>query len=70
MIMQWSLLHWDFLLILLVLAVVVPWRGMSRVQLLLSSTSFSSSERIALYGSTIAFQWLGTAIIDMATGQK
>jgi membrane protease YdiL (CAAX protease family) len=61
--MQWSVLHWDFILIFLVLAIVVPWRGMSRVKMLLTNTSFTSSERIALYGSTIAFQWLGTAIV-------
>jgi membrane protease YdiL (CAAX protease family) len=61
--MQWSVLSWDVVLIMLVLAVVVPWRGQSRVRMLLSLPHLSSAQRIALYGSTIAFQWLGTGIV-------
>jgi membrane protease YdiL (CAAX protease family) len=61
--MQWSVLTWDFVLILLALVIVVPWRGLSRVRMLLASPQLSSGERIALYGSTIAFQWLATAIV-------
>jgi membrane protease YdiL (CAAX protease family) len=56
-------LPWDFVLILLVMAVVVPWRGSSRVRMMLSRPQLTSSDRIWLYGSTIAFQWLGTGII-------
>jgi CAAX protease family protein len=61
--MQWTALPWDFVLIFLVLAIVVPWRGMARVRMLLAGPPLSSGERISLYGSTIAFQWLATAVI-------
>jgi membrane protease YdiL (CAAX protease family) len=53
--MQWSALSWDLVLIILVLAVVVPWRGRTRVRMLLSLPQLSSAQRISLYGSTIAF---------------
>jgi membrane protease YdiL (CAAX protease family) len=62
-VMRWSALPWDFVLIFLVLAIVVPWRGMVRVRMLLACPQLSSGERIALYGSTIAFQWLGASIV-------
>jgi membrane protease YdiL (CAAX protease family) len=61
--MQWSALHWDFGLIFLALAIVVPWRGMVRVRMLLARPQLSVGERISLYGSTIAFQWLATAVV-------
>jgi len=61
--MQWSALPWDFVLIFLALAVVVPWRGMVRVRMLLALPALSVGQRITLYGSTIAFQWLATAIV-------
>ena len=48
---------WDFLVILAVLGIVVPWRGMVRVRELLARPSVDSAERIAMYASTIAFQW-------------
>ena len=51
------------MLIFLVLAIVVPWRGMVRVRMLLAAPQLSSGERISLYGSTIAFQWLGAALV-------
>ena len=60
--MQDLMLPWDFLVILVVLAVVVPWRGMVRIRTLLARPGLSSAERIALYGSTIAFQWLAAGI--------
>jgi membrane protease YdiL (CAAX protease family) len=61
--MQWAALSWDVVAIFLVLAIVVPWRGMVRVRMLLALPQLSSGERISLYGSTIAFQWLGAAIV-------
>jgi membrane protease YdiL (CAAX protease family) len=61
--MQVSALPWDFWIILLVLATVVPWRGTVRVRMLLARPELSSAERISLYGSTIAFQWLAVGII-------
>jgi membrane protease YdiL (CAAX protease family) len=54
---------WDFVAILLVLAVVVPWRGTVRIRRLLSQPSLGTRERVALYASTIAFQWIAVAII-------
>jgi membrane protease YdiL (CAAX protease family) len=61
--MHWAALPWDFVLIFLVLVIVVPWRGLVRVRMLLARAQLTSGERISLYGSTIAFQWLATAII-------
>jgi uncharacterized protein len=49
---------WDFWLIFLVLAVVIPWRGRVRLQHLLLRPAFGSKEKLALYSSTIAFQWI------------
>lgn len=60
--MQWSALPWDFVLIFLTLAIIVPWRGTVRVRMLLARSQLTPGERISLYGSTIAFQWLATAI--------
>jgi len=56
-------LPWDFIVILIVLAVIVPWRGAVRVRALMRRESLSSVDRLTLYASTIAFQWLATAII-------
>jgi uncharacterized protein len=66
-------LPWDFIVILLVLAVIVPWRGAVRVRALMRRDSLSSVDRLQLYASTIAFQWLATAIIlwrAMARGYR
>jgi membrane protease YdiL (CAAX protease family) len=60
--MQGSALPWDFVVILLVLGIVVPWRGMVRVRGLLAVPALSSAERISLYASTIAFQWLAASV--------
>lgn len=51
---------WDFLVILGVLGIVVPWRGKVRVRALLARPSVEPATRIAMYGSTIAFQWIAT----------
>jgi len=56
-------LPWDFILILLLLGVVVPWRGSVRVKHLLAKTDLAAQERLRLYGSTIAFQWLMVTIV-------
>jgi membrane protease YdiL (CAAX protease family) len=53
---------WDFVLILLILAVVVPWRGHVRMKRLLKS-DLTSADRLSLYASTILFQWLIVAIV-------
>jgi len=54
---------WDFALIFIILAVIVPWRGTLRVRELLRGPSLSTSERLSLYLSTMAFQWLAAATI-------
>jgi membrane protease YdiL (CAAX protease family) len=53
---------WDLAAILLLLGLVVPWRGAVRVRALLASPTLNSTERIAIYGSTIAFQWILTGL--------
>jgi membrane protease YdiL (CAAX protease family) len=54
---------WDFVVVLVVLAIAVPWRGYVRVKQLLLSEQTSTSERLVLYASTIAFQWILTILI-------
>jgi membrane protease YdiL (CAAX protease family) len=54
---------WDFAFVLLVLAVVVPWRGYVRVNQLLREETVSTPKRLVLYASTIAFQWLATIFV-------
>src|ERR1700735_4164048 len=56
-------LPWDFIVILIVLSILVPWRGSVRVRALMRRDALTSVDRIALYASTIAFQWFATAII-------
>jgi len=53
---------WDFWLIFFVLGVILPWRGRQRVKKLLAIPTVSTAERISVYASTIAFQWLAAAI--------
>ena len=54
---------WDFFVILVVLGVVVPWRGAARIRELLARPELNSGERLALYVSTATFQWLLTALV-------
>jgi membrane protease YdiL (CAAX protease family) len=56
-------IHWDFALILLFLGVLAPWLGYRRVRRLMLIPATTSMERLALYGSTIAVQWVATAVI-------
>jgi membrane protease YdiL (CAAX protease family) len=60
---NWAARHWDFALIFLALATFVPWRGTVRARALRAQPHLSVGQRISLYASTIAFQWLGAAII-------
>jgi membrane protease YdiL (CAAX protease family) len=53
---------WDILLIFLVLGVIVPWRGRKRLQQLMAKPRVESGERLSLYFSTIAFQWIAAAV--------
>jgi membrane protease YdiL (CAAX protease family) len=54
---------WDFWLIFLALGVLLPWRGRARMKNLLAMPHVSSMERLVLYASTIAFQWLAVAVV-------
>src|SRR5215470_14182092 len=54
---------WDFWLIFFALGVLLPWRGRARMKKLLAMPSVSSMERLVLYASTIAFQWLAVVIV-------
>lgn len=51
-------LPWDLIAILILLGIVVPWRGVIRVRALLASPDVASADRIAIYASTIALQWV------------
>lgn len=53
---------WDIWLIFLALGVIIPWRGRMRLRQLLSRPKVEGRERIALYLSTIAFQWVAVAV--------
>jgi membrane protease YdiL (CAAX protease family) len=54
---------WDFVLILVFLGAIVPWRGDARMKRLLSKPDLTSADRLSLYRSTIFFQWLIVAIV-------
>jgi membrane protease YdiL (CAAX protease family) len=54
---------WDIALILFVLAVIIPWRGRVRIKTLMAMPRVGMEERLALYASTIAFQWLSVAVV-------
>jgi membrane protease YdiL (CAAX protease family) len=58
-----STIPWDFILTLIVLGVLVPWRGAVRIKRLLAQDTLTTSQRLSLYASTIAFQWLLVAVI-------
>ncbi len=60
--MDLSALPWDFAIIFIFLIAVVPWRGLARVRSLLTRATVSSPERVSIYVSTIAMQWLATGI--------
>ena len=60
--MNLTAIPWDFSLILLVLATLVPWRGAVRVKRLLSE-EMPGNARLSLYFSTIAYQWLLGAVV-------
>lgn len=57
------LMHWDYILILAVLALFVPWRSKARIRALLDGPPLSSFDRIQVYLSTMLLQWLITALV-------
>jgi membrane protease YdiL (CAAX protease family) len=54
---------WDFVLILVFLGVLVPWRGNTRMKSLMKKPELTSADRLSLYKSTIFFQWIIVAIV-------
>jgi uncharacterized protein len=56
-------MHWDYAVVLVILAFIVPWRSRARVRMLLQSATLASEERISLYLSTIVFQWALSGLI-------
>jgi uncharacterized protein len=63
-----DVMHWDFALILLFLAAAVPLLGRRRVRQLMQMPETTKLDRLRLYASTIAFQWIAAALILLRTG--
>jgi membrane protease YdiL (CAAX protease family) len=57
------IMHWDLALIVAFLATAVPWMGRRRIQQLMLIPHTGKVERLVLYASTTAFQWLIAAVI-------
>ena len=56
-------MHWDYIVIILFLGVVAPLLGYFRVRRLMQVPFTTSMERLALYASTIAVQWVIVGVI-------
>jgi membrane protease YdiL (CAAX protease family) len=56
-------MHWDFALILIFFAVAVPLLGLRRIRNLMRMPETTKRNRLALYASTVAFQWFAFAVI-------
>src|SRR5882762_4274377 len=56
-------MSWDIVLIFFMLAVILPWRGRIKMKKLLGQPQVDTMERLTLYASTIAFQWLMAAFV-------
>jgi uncharacterized protein len=56
-------MHWDFALILIFLATAVPLLGRRRIRQLMQVPQTTKRDRLALYASTVAFQWIAVAVI-------
>src|SRR5260370_42380869 len=54
---------WDIWLIFFVLGLILPWRGRMRMKKLLAMPQVSTMERLILYASSIAFQWIAVAVV-------
>src|ERR1700691_6764399 len=63
-------MHWDFALILLFLGIAVPVLGRRRVRQLMQMPSTTKIDRISLYASTLAFQWIAAGIILWRTSAE
>ncbi len=56
-------MHWDFALILIFFAAAVPWLGRRRIRRLIQGPPTTTGERLTLYASTVAFQWIAVAVV-------
>ncbi|HXX46272.1 MAG TPA: type II CAAX endopeptidase family protein [Candidatus Acidoferrales bacterium] len=56
-------MRWDFALILLFFATVVPILGRRRIRQLMRTEKTTKADRLSLYASTAIFQWLSAALI-------
>jgi membrane protease YdiL (CAAX protease family) len=54
---------WDFWLIFFVLGVLLPMRGRMRLKKLMEIPQIGTRERLSLYASTIAFQWVAAGVV-------
>lgn len=55
--------RWDFALIFAALGILIPWRGSLRVNKLIGRPKISAEDRLSIYASTIAFQWVLAGVI-------
>jgi membrane protease YdiL (CAAX protease family) len=60
---SFTVMHWDFALILLFLGIAVPLLGRRRVRQLMQIPSTTKMDRLSLYASTLAFQWVAAGVI-------
>jgi membrane protease YdiL (CAAX protease family) len=63
-------MHWDFALMLIFLGTVVPWLGRRRIRQLMQMPQTTKQDRLLLYTSTIAFQWVAAGLILWRTGAR
>ena len=61
---------WDFVLILVFLGAIIPWRGVARMKRLLGKPELTTADRLSLYGSTIFFQWLIGAFVAWRCAER
>ena len=61
--LSFHLMHWDFALILIFLATAVPLLGRRRIRHLTRMPQTTKRDRLVLYASTVAFQWLAAAVV-------
>jgi membrane protease YdiL (CAAX protease family) len=61
---------WDFVLVLVFLGAIIPWRGAARMKRLMSKPEITTADRLSLYGSTIIFQWLIVAIVALRCASR
>jgi membrane protease YdiL (CAAX protease family) len=54
---------WDIILIFVTLGALIPWRGAVRIRRLLARPGLTSADRLVIYASTVAFQWLLVGIV-------